>query len=160
MDFVKVKEMAKMASQQNNCRVYDIHKHRDRLQVFIDKKDQDVNLKDCENVFHSLRFLLMSELPYVLENKRLEISSPGVEKQLREPWHFEESIGKSIKLTVHSPLEVQNKKTGHRFRSQSFTGEIKGVSSTHLTLQALQWELPIPFSKIKSAYQIFSNKKK
>ena len=63
MDFVKVKEMAQQASQQNNCRVYDIHKHRDRLQVFIDKKDQGVNLKDCENVFHSLRFLLMTELP-------------------------------------------------------------------------------------------------
>ena len=160
MDFVKVKEMAQQASQQNNCRVYDIHKHRDRLQVFIDKKDQGVNLKDCENVFHSLRFLLMTELPYVLESKRLEISSPGIEKQLREPWHFKESIGKKIKLNLHSPLEVQNQKTGHSFRSQSFTGEIKEVSSDHFTLKGLQWDLPIPFAKIKSAYQIFTNNKK
>ena len=97
MDFVKIKEIAKTASEQNNCRVYDIYKHRDRLQIFIDKKNQAVNLEDCENVFYSLRFLLHSELPYLLEKNRLEVSSPGIEKQLREKWHFEESIGKSIR---------------------------------------------------------------
>ena len=157
MDFVRVKEMAEMASRQNNCRVYDIYKHRDRLQVFIDKKEQSVNLKDCEKVFHSLRFLLMSELPYILENKRLEISSPGIEKQLREKWHFEESLGKQIKVIVHSPLEAKNKKTGRLFRSKSFTGEVKELAELSLTLKGLQWELQIPFSKIKSAHQIFTN---
>ena len=88
MDIIKVKEIAKTASEQNNCRVYDVYKHRDRLQIFIDKKNQTVNLEDCENVFYSLRFLLQSEIPYLLEKNRLEVSSPGIEKQLREKWHL------------------------------------------------------------------------
>ena len=35
---LKLKEIAGQASKQNGCRIYDIYKHRDRLQVFIDKK--------------------------------------------------------------------------------------------------------------------------
>lgn len=155
---LKIKEMAGQAGLQNDCRIYDIYKHKDRLQIFIDKKskDQKVNLQDCENVFHSLQFLLHIELPHVLENRRLEVSSPGIEKQLREKWHFEESIGKMMRLTALSPVAAQNVKTGKSFSSQSFQARLISISEQELKLKNDFLEYSIPFSKIKSAKLIFT----
>ncbi|MCY4321232.1 MAG: hypothetical protein OXC37_02340 [Bdellovibrionaceae bacterium] len=157
MDLIKIKEIAKTASEQNNCRVYDIFKHRDRLQVFIDKKNQTVNLKDCENVFHSLRFLLHSELPYLLEKNRLEVSSPGIEKQLREKWHFKESIGQSINLTTNYPVKFKNE--NKTFQTRSFIADLISVSEDTLHLKKSQLKFSIPFSEVKTAKLIFNQKK-
>ena len=167
MDIIKFEEMAQTASQQNNCRVYDIYKHRDRLQVFIDKKNQSaVKLEDCENVFHSLRFLLRSELPHVLESKRLEVSSPGLEKSLRKKWHFEECIGQKIKITTHEPISVKSKKTGRVFRSQALQGTLKSIKNDTLSLNSFSIECELSLNQVKSAALIlnvskgFNNKKR
>lgn len=159
---LKIKKIVGQAGQQNNCRIYDIYKHKDRLQIFIDKKlkNSAVSLKDCENVFHSLQFLLHSELPHVLENRRLEVSTPGIEKQLREKWHFEESIGEMIKLVTTSPVEAHNIKTGNSFCSQSFKAHLTFISKEDISLKSDVMECSVPFSKIKSAKLIFKNVKK
>ena len=155
---LKLKEIVFQASKQNDCRIYDIYKHRDRLQIFIDKNSEDkgISLKDCENVFNSLRFLLQSELPHVLESHRLEVSSPGIKKRLREKWHFEESIGKLLKLISFSPIKAQNTKTGSYFYSQSFTAHLTSVSEDSLLLEKEFLKYSIPFSKIKSAQLVFN----
>ena len=160
MDIVKFEEMAETASQQNDCRVYDIYKHRDRLQVFIDKENQTaVKLEDCENVFHSLRFLLRAELPHVLESKRLEVSSPGLEKSLRKKWHFEECVGQKIKLTAHEPVSVKSKKTGRIFKSQSLQGTLVSIEDEILNLKNASMEFSIALTKIKSAVLVFKIKR-
>ncbi|MBC6415341.1 MAG: hypothetical protein GDA46_03005 [Bdellovibrionales bacterium] len=155
MDFTKIEEMARVAGEQNNCRVYDIYRHRDCLQIFIDKKKYAVSLEDCESVFHSLRFLLHSEMPEVLKNKRLEVSSPGLEKSLRKKWHFEECIGKTIKFITHNPMSIKNKKTGQIFQSQSLTGNLESIQKDCLKVKNSKIECSIPFFKIKSARLIF-----
>ena len=160
MDIIKFEEMAQTASRQNNCRVYDIYKHRDRLQVFIDKKNQSaVKLEDCENVFHSLRFLLRSELPHVLESKRLEVSSPGLEKSLRKKWHFEECIGQKIKIITYEPVSVKSKKTGRVFKSQSLQGALKSIKNDTLSLNSFSIECELFLNQIKSAALIFNVRK-
>ena len=157
IEALRIKEIVKLAGKQNDCRIYDIYKHRDRWQILIDKKleNQTVKLKDCENVFHSLQFLLDTELPHVLEKRRLEISSPGIEKQLREKWHFEESIGKTMKLTTTSPVKAQNTKKGTSFHSQSFTANLISISRQSLHFKKDFVEFSIPFSKIKICQIIF-----
>jgi len=160
MDIIKFEEMAQTASKQNNCRVYDIYKHRDRLQVFIDKKNQSaVQLEDCENVFHSLRFLLRSELPHILESKRLEVSSPGIERSLRKKWHFEECLGQNIKITTHEPVSIKNKKTGRVFQSQSLQGVLKSIKDELLSIKSISIESDLALHQVKSATLIFKLKK-
>ena len=157
-EVLKLKEIALQASKQNGCRIYDIYKHRDRLQIFIDKSSADtgISLKDCENVFNSLRFLLHSELPHILESHRLEVSSPGIKKRLREKWHFEESIGKLLKLISLSPIKAENTKRGSHFYSQSFTAHLTSISEDSLLLEKDFFKYSIPFSKIKSAQVVFN----
>ena len=161
IEVLRIKEIVKLAGKQNGCRIYDIYKHWDRWQILIDKKPENrtVNLKDCENVFHSLQFLMDTELPHVLEKRRLEVSSPGIEKQLREKWHFEESIGKTMKLITISPVKAQSTKTGVSFHSQSFTASLISISRQNLHFKNDSAEYSIPFSKIKSAKLFFESSK-
>lgn len=164
MDLKRLKEIAYQASQQNGCRFYDFYKHRDRLQFFVDKPHEIISLKDCENIFHSLRFLIRSEFPEVLDQKRLEVSSPGLEKRLREPWHFREALGKKIKIISTTPIqslagEGENQK---KLSSNSITGELTSADEKELILKQGYWQWHIPLLKIKSAQMVFllSNEKK
>ena len=162
MDMKRLKEIAGQAGQQNGCRLYDFYRHRDRLQFLIDKPGNDVSLADCENVFHSLQFLIRSEFPEVLEQKRLEVSSPGLEKQLREIWHFREVLGQTIKVITSTPIKsvLSEEGSGRNRSSQSITADLTDVASDGIVLQQgyLKWN--IPFSKIKTAQAVFLLSKK
>ncbi len=149
---LRLREIASQAGRQNGCRLYDVYRHRDRIQVFIDKPPKGpVTLNDCQNVFHSLRFLIRSEFPQLLESRRLEVSSPGIEKRLRDKWHFEEALGETLKITTSSPVEAENQKTKKVFRSCLAEGRLISIKNGELTLKAdfVRWQAPI--SLIKSA---------
>ena len=125
---LRLREIASQAGRQNGCRLYDVYRHRDRIQVFIDKPPKGpVTLNDCQNVFHSLRFLIRSEFPQLLESRRLEVSSPGIEKRLRDKWHFEEALGETLKITTSSPVEAENQKTKKVFRSCLAEGRLISI---------------------------------
>ncbi len=160
MNIEKLKEIAKQAGSQNGCRVYDFYRHRDRLQFFIDKPKDEVSLKDCENVFHSLKFLIRTEFPEVLDQKRLEVSTPGIEKRLREVWHFEESIGKTIKVITNSPVVSCDERSQKNIRSQSVTAKLEAILPDEICLKETYREWTIPFSKIKTAHVVFLLPKK
>ena len=147
----KLEQIAEQAGRQNQCRIYDIYRHRDRLQIFIDKPSSSVRLSDCENVFHSLRFLLKSSLPDILERKRLEVSSPGIEKPLRALWHFKESLGRQIKLLTHSPIEATNTKTGKTEFYQTLSAQLISIVDQKLSLKNSRISCYIPLDKVKSA---------
>lgn len=73
------------------------------LQVFIDKPG-GVNLQDCETVMRHLRVVLAVEAA----NKtayRLEVSSPGLDRELSELRHYEQFLGATIKLKLRFPIE-------------------------------------------------------
>ena len=154
---LKLKEIACQAGKQNDCRIYDIYRHKDRLQVFIDKRGAAVRLEDCENVFHSLRFLLLNGLPQLLKSHRLEVSSPGLERRLREKWHFEEALGETVHLVTFSPVSLPG--TGQRAGrpTVSFQAKLTAVLGESLQFQkgSAKWELS--FSKVKSARMFFPN---
>ncbi|MGI9549307.1 MAG: ribosome maturation factor RimP [Bdellovibrionales bacterium] len=164
MDVIKIKEMAHQATSQNGCRIYDFYRHKDRLQFLIDKSEEQVSLKDCENVFHSLKFLIETEYPEVLNQKRLEISTPGMDKKLREQWHFEEALHQAVKVVTSSPvscLDSEKQKTVH---CQTMVGELISVSSDEISLKDPKRQWMIPFSKIKLAHVVLpieaNNKKR
>ncbi len=153
----RIKEIAEQAGLQNGCRLYDILKNRDGLQVFIDRIDKKrVGLEDCEKVFHSLSFLLRSEFPDILEKLRLEISSPGIERRLREDWHFEESIGELVKISTKEPVLGRQKKENREIKSSFTMGRLISLKDGQLKLENKDSEWIIPLEKIKSSSLVFS----
>ena len=73
------------------------------LRVYIDR-DGGVNVDDCEAISRELSVLL-DEKDFVKENYFLEISSPGIERVLRQEEHFQNAIGENIRIKLYKAVE-------------------------------------------------------
>ncbi len=71
------------------------------LRIFIDKPD-GVTIDDCESVTRAIDKPL-DELDPIEENYCLEVSSPGVERELVKDEHFEEFLGAPVKVKLIRP---------------------------------------------------------
>lgn len=76
------------------------------LRITIDwpwepKREQFVNVEDCEKVTRQLQFALEVE---GCEYKRLEVSSPGLDRPLRSEQDFERFAGEVIDITLKAPM--------------------------------------------------------
>ncbi len=62
---------------------------------------QFVNVEDCEKVTRQLQFALEVE---ATEYKRLEVSSPGLDRPLRTEKDFERFAGQVVDITLRAPM--------------------------------------------------------
>ena len=76
------------------------------LRITIDlpwdpKLEQFVTVEDCEKVTRQLQFALeVEEAAY----KRLEVSSPGIDRPLRGEKDFERFVGEVVDITLKAPM--------------------------------------------------------
>ena len=63
--------------------------------------EQFVNVEDCEKVTRQLQFALEVD---GVEYKRLEVSSPGIDRPLRHVQDFERFAGQVIDITLKAPM--------------------------------------------------------
>ncbi|MFZ2306874.1 MAG: ribosome maturation factor RimP [Rhodoferax sp.] len=63
--------------------------------------EQFINVEDCEKVNRQLQFALEVD---GIEYKRLEISSPGIDRPLRHAQDFERFVGHVIDVTLKAPM--------------------------------------------------------
>lgn len=63
--------------------------------------EQFVTVEDCEKVNRQLQFALEVD---GVEYKRLEISSPGIDRPLRHQQDFERFVGHVIDITLKAPM--------------------------------------------------------
>jgi ribosome maturation factor RimP len=64
-------------------------------------QERAVNVEDCERVTRQLQYTLeVEEVDY----KRLEVSSPGIDRPLRGERDFERFAGEVVDLTLKAPL--------------------------------------------------------
>jgi ribosome maturation factor RimP len=63
--------------------------------------EQFVNVEDCEKVTRQLQFALEVD---GVEYKRLEVSSPGIDRPLRHARDFERFVGHVIDVTLKTPM--------------------------------------------------------
>ena len=160
-----VRHIAEQAGRQHNCRLYDIYSHRDRFQVFIDRPQtsemdlkeelKPVSLQDCEQVSYSLSFLLQSHFPDFFKKWKLEVSTPGLDRKLREKWHFSEALGQEVKIIAHEPVTAVNSQTKREWETLSFSGQLHSFKEDILTLNRDCIYLEVPFLQIKSAQVVF-----
>lgn len=70
-----------------------------------------IDLNDCEKVNNGINELLDSE-DYIKEQYFLEVSSPGIERIIRKPKHFEQNIGKEVSVNLFRNLNNTKKIEG------------------------------------------------
>ena len=80
------------------------------LRLFIDGP-RGVGVEDCERVSHEFSALLDVADP-VPTGYTLEVSSPGLDRVLRTPAHFQRFVGQRIRLELRSPRDGRRRYTG------------------------------------------------
>ena len=81
------------------------------LRVYIDRPG-GVTHGDCELISQKLGQLLDEEDAIPGDSYTLEVSSPGVERNLSKPRDFERVVGQKIRLAVREPIEGQTRFEG------------------------------------------------
>ena len=79
----------------------------------------------------------------------LEVSSPGLERALREPRHFERSVGQQVKVKTVDPVD------GRRVHE----GALVSADAEAIVIASEGGELRVPYDGIASARTVFEWKK-
>lgn len=89
----------------------DYAKERDwYLRVFIDKEG-GVDLDDCQDLSRKLEELLDAQ-DIIKTSYILEVSSPGLDRELKKPRDFQREMGKDIDVSLFAPLDGKKVVTG------------------------------------------------
>ena len=92
------------------------------LRVFIDK-DGGVSVDDCVNLTRAVTKPL-DEADPIKQSYMLEVSSPGIERELVKDEHFEKFVGSSIILRTIRPID----------NVRDFTGKMTDYQNGEITL--------------------------
>jgi ribosome maturation factor RimP len=98
----------------------------ERFTVFVDREGEAVDLALCEQVTR-----LLSDY---LREYGIDVSSPGPERPVRKPEHFQRALGRQVKLKTDKRTKVR--------------GEIKRADDDAVTLAADSGEVAIPYEEI------------
>lgn len=80
------------------------------VRLFIDAED-GITLQDCETVSHQVSGLLDVEDP-IPGDYRLEVSSPGLDRKLVKPEHFDRFTGELVKTRLKRPVDGRRRIQG------------------------------------------------
>lgn len=108
------------------------------LRAYIDK-DGGVTIEDCELVSRALSDAL-DEKDFIKDAYILEVSSPGLGRQLKKDRHFEKSLGEEVEVKLFEALEGQ----------KEFAGCLTSYDKEHVVILT-QDEKEIQFERAKIA---------
>lgn len=81
------------------------------LRIFIEKENGSISLEDCEKVNNEIEEML-DTADYIKEQYFLEVSSTGVEKQIRKEKHLQENIDEMINVKLFKPINNSKEYVG------------------------------------------------
>jgi ribosome maturation factor RimP len=127
------------------------------LRIYIDHLDRGpdghrpITLDDCVAANDGLVAWMDVEFPKLREEAGLEISSPGLERPLVKPEHFERFQGRLCRIQTLAPIQGQKRFKGWIGTStpESVTLEEDGVLKT-IPLEAIQKARLAPFDEEKA----------
>lgn len=109
------------------------------LRLFIDSP-AGIALEDCEKVSRQVSALLDVEDPLPYEYT-LEVSSPGLDRRLVKPAHFERFAGERVKVKLKQPLDGRRK----------FTADLVGYAGSDVVFRETEVEFRVPLQAIDVA---------
>lgn len=109
------------------------------LRLFIDK-ESGVDIDDCEAVSRQVSTILDVEDP-LPGNYSLEVSSPGLDRALTKPAHFQRFMGEAVRVKLRFPLE------GRR----NYTGALKAADEENIEVEVDGQSHKLAIATIESA---------
>lgn len=110
----RVYELIKDAVEAEGVRLWDVRFLKEGaswyLRVFIDKPE-GISIDDCTNVSHAIDPII-DEADPIDVSYYLEVCSPGIERELTRSRHYEESLGKQVRLKLYRAYDGKKEMTG------------------------------------------------
>lgn len=140
----QVQRIAEPIAKALRLDIVEVECHGKRAKTIVRvivEKEGGVGIQDCEQFHHSLgRALDVADpIPHAY---RLEVSSPGVDRPLKQRKDYDQAVGRNVRVKVHAPVDGQG----------TLVGRLAEVDDRGLTLQvpirksrthrrvALEWE--------------------
>ena len=123
----KVWEIAQPIADELGLTLWDVRFVKEGaswfLRIFIDKEG-GITVDDCSDMSHALDQPLDDADP-IDTSYYLEVSSPGIERELTRPEHFEKMMDRDIMLKLIRPLDGE----------REYYGVLKGFKDNIISLQ-------------------------
>ncbi len=136
-------EIVEPYALQLGLRIWDIRFLKEGaswyLRIFIDK-DGGVSIDDCVELSHLIDKPLDEKDP-IEQAYFLEVSSPGVERDLVRDEHFSANIGAEVKVKMIRPVDGK----------REFTGVLEDYSDGNITIR-LEDESGFTFTKKEASW--------
>ena len=140
-----VEEIARPIADELGLKIWDVRYLKEGsqwfLRVFIDK-DGGVDINDCERMSRALDEPLDQADPIAGEYI-LEVSSPGIERELIRPEHFAAFIGADIMVKMIRPIDGIGKE---------FKGVLTSYDNGEATITDHSGENTVTINKKDAAY--------
>ena len=121
-------DIARQVGEQMGIKIWDVRYLKEgsdwHLHVLIDKEG-GINIEECEKFYRAFDPLL-DEADPIDHAYQLEIESPGIERSLTRPEHYDACKGQTVCVTLIRPDE-SGKKT--------YTGELVGLCDGIVSLE-------------------------
>jgi ribosome maturation factor RimP len=107
MELERIREAAERVARTEGLQIWDVEWKigKDRiLRVYIDKP-AGVSHADCQAVSEQLSVILDVEDLVPGQRYTLEVSSPGMDRKIFLPEHYERFTGRMAKIWLHQPIE-------------------------------------------------------
>jgi ribosome maturation factor RimP len=130
-----IRAIAERVAASRGLSVWDVQSRREALghvvRVVIDRPgpaatpEDSVSIEDCEQVNREMSTILDVEdpLPFAYT---LEVSSPGLDRPLRDRSDYERFTGRLAKVVLAEPVDNQ----------KAFEGRLRGVEAADVLLEA------------------------
>lgn len=101
-------------------------------------RDDGIRVEDCESVSRQVSAVLEVEDP-IRRDYDLEVSSPGLDRKLAKPAHFDRFAGQAVQGRFRKMLDGRRR----------FTGRLVGRSGTTVTIRVDDRDLTVPMEDLE-----------
>jgi ribosome maturation factor RimP len=157
-EIARLRQAAERVAASHGLEVFDVQLRREPigtvLRVVIDRPDpgrvetveESVGIADCQRVSQDLSAVLDVEDEFgerdLADRYTLEVSSPGLDRQLRHEADYRRFAGRLAKLVTSEPIG----------RQTAFAGRIAAVDNGAVLLEEGRKTHRVPLDKIKRAH--------
>ena len=128
----RVEELLAPIMDENNFELVDVEYVKEAgswyLRAYIDKEG-GITINDCEMVNRTLSDL-MDEYDFIDDSYILEVSSPGLGRQLKKDKDFIRSLGKDIEIKLYKDIVLEE--NGKKIKAKEFVGRLDGYNKEEI----------------------------
>lgn len=154
----KIETLAAQVAVSEGVKIYDVEfgggDQGRSLRVYIEKEG-GVGIEDCAKVSRALTVLLDENDPIPGGQYNLEVSSPGLDRSLKKPWHFEQAIGKTVWIRLDQSLETIGVVHSRIKTAKQLSEILLAVENDFLKFRVEEEDLLIPLANVEKAKMVF-----